>query len=123
MKRPDLLILIAVWEFITAGVALIGISVIAVFAFPEVIGPMWGPALVGGLFGLSIAVLLLLCYVSIAVAGGIGLLKGKGWGRTFSIIHAALGLLNIPVGTVIGILIIVYLAKPDVREYFVGGGG
>ena len=123
MKRPDLLILVAVWEFITAGVALIGISAIAVFAFPEVIGPMWGPALVGGLFGLSIAVLVLLCFVGIAVAGGIGLLKGKEWGRTLSIIHAALGLLNVPVGTVIGILIIVYLTKTDVREYFVGGGG
>lgn len=122
MNRPDLLILVAVWEFITAAVALIGISAIAVFAFPEVIGPMWGPALVGGLFGLSIAVLVLLCFVGIAVAGGTGLIKGKEWGRILSIVHAAIALLWFPVGTVIGVLVIIYLTKPDVREYFAGGG-
>ena len=38
MKKPDLLILIAIWEFISAFVVLIGIAAISVFAFPAVLG-------------------------------------------------------------------------------------
>ena len=50
MKRPDLLVLIAVWEFLTALGALAGVTAIAVFAIPAV----WDypPAM----FGLSMAV-------------------------------------------------------------------
>ena len=117
MRRPDLLVLIAVWEFLTALGAFIGISAIGIFAFPEVFR-LWGPALVGGIYGLSMALLMLLCYTSIAVAGGIGLLNGKEWGRILSIAHAAVSLLWIPFGTIIGILVIIYLIKPEVREYF-----
>ena len=121
MKRPDLLILVAVWEFLTALGAAIGISAIAVFVFPKV-GLLWGPALVGGIFFLSIGVLILLCYIGIAVAGGIGLLNGKEWGRILSITHAAISLLWFPVGTIIGILALIYLMQSGVREYFAGGG-
>ncbi len=122
VKRPDLLILIAIWEFITAFGALIGISAIAVFAFPDVIRPLWGPASTGGIFGLSIAVLVLLCYIGIATAGGLGLLNGKEWGRILSIAHAALSLFWIPVGTVIGILSIIYLTRSEVTDYFKPSG-
>ena len=117
MKRPDLLLLIAIWEFITAFGALIGISAIAVFAFPEAIDPFVGPAIPGAIFGLSIAILVLLCYVGLAVAGGIGILQGKEWGRVLSIVHAALSLFVFPVGTVIGILSIIYLIRPEVTDY------
>ena len=113
MKRPDLLVLIAIWEFLSALFFIIGIAAIAIFAFPHT----WDP---GGRFGLSIAELLLTSHTGIAVAGGIGLLMGKGWGRILSIIHAALSLLWIPVGTVLGALVLVYLTKPEVREYFEG---
>lgn len=117
MRRPDLLILIAVWEFVTAFGAFIGIISIVVFAFPHVSSsPGFGS--VGGIFGLSIAVLVLLFYLSIAIAGGIGLLGGKEWGRVLSLVHAAISLLWIPFGTIIGILIIVYLIKPEIRDYF-----
>lgn len=117
MRRPDLLILIAVWEFISAFGAFIGIIAISVFAFPEV-SSLQGIGSVGGIFGLSIAVLVLLFCLSIAIAGGIGLLGGKEWGRILSLVQAALSLLCIPFGTIIGILIIVYLIKPEIRDYF-----
>jgi hypothetical protein len=118
MKRPDLVILIAVWEFLTVFGALIGIVAIAVFAFPGV-AQEWGMDLAGGIFGLSVAILVLLCYLFIALVGGIGILIGKEWGRVFSIVHSALSLLWIPFGTIIGILIIIYLGKPQVKEFFV----
>ncbi len=118
MKRPDLVILIAVWEFLTVFGALIGIIAIAIFAFPEV-AQEWGMDMAGGVFGLSVAILVLLCYLFIALAGGIGILIGKEWGRVFTIVHSALSLLWIPFGTIIGILIIIYLGKPQVKEFFV----
>ena len=117
MRRPDLIILIAVWEFLGAFLAFIGIIAIFVFDFPEV-SSLNGKGSVGGIFGLSIAVLFLLFCLSIAIAGGIGLLGGKEWGRILSLVHAALSLLSIPFGTIIGILIIVYLIKPEIRDYF-----
>jgi hypothetical protein len=117
VKRPDLLVLIAIWEFVTAFGALIGISAIAVLVFPEVIHPFIGPAIPGAIFGLSIAILVLLCYIGLALAGGIGLLQGKDWGRILSIAHAALILFWFPIGTVIGILSIIYLTRPEVTDY------
>lgn len=118
MKRPNFLILIAAWQFISAFFALAGICIIAVFVFPDAVGPLWGQALAGVIFGLSISILVLLVFIGISIAGGIGILRGQEWGRVLSIIHAALGLFGFPMGTVLGILVIVYLTKSDVSEYF-----
>ena len=132
MKKPDLLILIAIWEFITAFVVFIGIVAIAVFAFPAVLG-VWGDwgyyngmmwnngdmPRVGAVFGLSVAILILLCYLALAIASGIGILTGKEWGRITAIVHSALSLFSIPIGTVIGVLAIIYLTKMEVKEYFI----
>jgi hypothetical protein len=115
-KRLNLLLLIAIWEFITALLALIGISAIAVFAFPEVIDPFVGAAIPGTIFGLSVAILILLCYIGLAVAGGIGLLQGKEWGRVLSITHGTLTLFFPPFGTIIGILVIIYLTRSKVTD-------
>lgn len=111
MRRPDLLILIAIWMFVSAVGAIIGMITIGIFAFPFT----WDP---GGIFGLSIAEATLACYVGLSVAGGIGILLGKEWGRILTIVNAILSLFAIPVGTVIGALILVYVFKPEVREYF-----
>ena len=116
MRRPDLLVLIAIWEFLGAAGCLIGIAAIAIFALPYT----WE---VGGIFVLTIAIVALACYVGVSVAGGIGLLLGKEWGRILSIVNAALSVFWIPIGTVIGILAIIYLAKSETREYFATGGG
>ena len=50
MKKPDLLVLIAIWEFITAFISFIGIAAIAVFAIPAVLGNWnnWMPYITGG---------------------------------------------------------------------------
>jgi len=99
---------------------LIGMAAIVVFAWPGVAANK-GPADAGTIFGLSVAILVLLCGSGVAVAGGIGLLLAKGWGRILSIINAVLNLLAVPIGTVIGILVLIYLMRPEIREYFEGG--
>jgi hypothetical protein len=127
MKKPDTLILIAIWQFLTAFFVLIGITAIGLFAFPSVanetyygFGDGYRMGMVGAIFGLSIAVLILVCYLALAVGGGIGLLLNRGheWARIVSIIHAGLTLLVIPIGTIIGTLSIIYLARQEVRDYF-----
>ena len=120
MQRPDLLLLVAIWAFLSAFLYLIGIVAISVFAFPEALGFEYGPADVGAIFGLSIALFVLLCCFGLSLAGGIGILKAKSWGRSISIVVALFSCFWIPVGTVIGILVIIYLTRPEVREYFEG---
>ena len=117
MKRPDLLIVIAIWEFLSALGSLIGIVAILIFAFPG-ISPYAGPPDAGSIFGLSIGMLFLLAGAGIAVAGGVGLILGEEWGRILTMVHAVLSLFAIPCGTVIGILVLIYLMRAEVREYF-----
>ena len=117
MKKPDLIILVAIWNFLSAFGAAVGMAAIVIFAFPAIQDLDRMPRL-GALFGLTVAMLVLFIWLAIAIAGAAGLLAGKEWGRILSLIHAGFSLLSIPIGTVIGILVIIYLIKPEVREYF-----
>ena len=47
-----------------------------------------------------------------------GLLKGQHWARIVAIIFAILSLFSIPIGTIIGIIVLWYLFKPDVKAWF-----
>ncbi|MFC1971299.1 hypothetical protein ACFLV0_05185 [Chloroflexota bacterium] len=120
MKRPDLLLLVAIWAFLSAFLYLIGVAAIATFAFPEALGFGYGPSNVGSIFGMSIGIFVLLCCAGLSLASGIGILKVKSWGRIISIVVAVLSLFWIPVGTVLGILVLIYLARTEVRAYFEG---
>jgi hypothetical protein len=122
MKRPDLVLLIAVWEFFSAFLALIGICAIALFAFPPAIGSMWEYGMSSAVFVLSVSILILLCLIGISIAAGVGLLRGAEWGRVLGIVHSALSLFSFPIGTTIGVLCIIYLTKADVAAYFKSGG-
>ncbi|MFC1938451.1 hypothetical protein ACFLWH_02205 [Chloroflexota bacterium] len=120
MKRPDLLLLVAIWAFFSAFLYLIGIAAISIFALPEALGFVYGPANVGSIFSISIGIIFLLCGFGLYLAGGIGILKAKSWGRIISIVVAVLSLFWFPVGTALGIIVLIYLAKAEVREYFEG---
>lgn len=43
---------------------------------------------------------------------------GKSWGRVAAIVIAVLGLLNFPIGTVLGVLILVGAFDPEVQRFF-----
>jgi len=117
MKRPDLLILLSVWEFITAFLALVGVVILGVFAFPG-LWDMWGGAQATGIFILTTLMLVLLTFCGLAVASGVGLMLGKEWGRIAALVHSGLSALWVPIGTVVGVLALVYLTRPEIREYF-----
>jgi len=103
--------LIAVWSFLNTAVALLLVYIVVYEAYLEPEDPPpfpWGVALI----------VILVVYFGLAATAGIGLLMRKEWGRISAIIHAALSLLNIPIGTVIGALILVYMFRPQTKEYF-----
>ncbi|MFC2058914.1 hypothetical protein ACFLTS_04645 [Chloroflexota bacterium] len=120
MQRPDQLLLVAIWLFFSAFLYFIGIAALAAFAFPEALGYRWSPADTGSIFGLSVAVFVLLCCGGLSLAGGIGILKAKSWGRIIGIVVAVLSLFWVPLGTALGVLALMYLIRPEVREYFEG---
>ena len=123
MKRPDLLVLIAVWEFFTSLIAFIGLGAIIVVGMQTRTWwfrqnfdyDLYSPWIH---FGLIVGGAMCLIYAAAALAAGIGLLSGKEYGRVLSLVHGGLSLLGFPVGTVVGILQIVYLTRADVRQYF-----
>lgn len=50
--------------------------------------------------------------------GGIGLFLRQGWARILTLIVAAFGLLNIPIGTALGIYTIWVLVQPETTKLF-----
>ncbi len=115
-----MVVLVAVWEFLTAFGAVVAIRALVIFVFPRAV--YFDRIGVGTLAGLIILTAVLAGYGALAVAAGVGLLLGREWGRIMSLIHAAIGLLNIPVGTVVGILVLIYLTKREIRGYFLKQG-
>ena len=69
-----------------------------------------GLMLGGGAFYALFGILSIVC--------GIGLWNLKSYGRTIQLVYSFVGLLGIPVGTIISALILVYLYKPGVKVLF-----
>ncbi|NLD63757.1 MAG: hypothetical protein GX646_07650, partial [Bacteroidales bacterium] len=55
------------------------------------------------------------------IAGGIGLFYCKPWARILTLVMAALGLLNVPVGTLKGVYIIWVLVQSETISLFEKG--
>ena len=103
------------------------LAAVAVFMFIVVGG------LIGGLIseqeivipitffvGTGIALWLILVSVP-GIVGGIGLLKYKSWARYLVLVLSVLGLLNIPIGTAIGVYSIWVLAQDETAQLFASG--
>ncbi len=70
-----------------------------------------------GIVGTPLIVLFLLIGGAM-IAGGIGLLSCKPWARILTLVMAALGLLNIPIGTLKGVYIIWALVQTETVSLF-----
>ena len=77
------------------------------------------PAIVGLVF-VGMAVLMLVLTIPGALAGW-GLLNGKPWARILTIVLSALNLVNVPIGTALGIYGIWVMVNPEVEAQFSGG--
>jgi hypothetical protein len=121
MKRPDGVVVIAVYYALVALVFLVGacatlIGLVAVLA--TVFDRM---AATWAVFGIGLGLLFCLIFLAGSVMAAWGLLTLKNWGRWAAIVLAVLQLPAFPIWTVIGGLIIYYLLREDVRLAFDGG--
>jgi hypothetical protein len=113
VKRPSIISLLAVLQFIGGGLWMVAAVVGLIRA---VIGSGDPGADAATLFAAVVC----------GVLGGLLLTCGSGlWnlrpiGRTLQRIFAFIGLLGIPFGTIISILILVYLNKPGIKVLFSG---
>jgi type IV pilus assembly protein PilA len=111
LKRPPLITFLAVLQFAGAGILLLmalGASAGLASSAPSTRLEAEVFASVLAVFGIAQA------------ACGFGLWHLRPYGRVIQIVFAVIGLVGIPVGTIIGILVLVYLAKPGVKILFSG---
>ncbi len=118
-KRADYVTLIAIYQFVSGALWLIGALAIVVLAALPVVLAVDDPV---GL-GVSLAVL---CFGMIVLGAfgiarlvvGFGLLRMQSWARWAAVVLAVLGLGGFPIGTAIGVLILIYLLGDEGREAF-----
>lgn len=67
----------------------------------------------GGLFG---GIIIGLGVITLLIA--IALFTGRNWARILNIVFAVIDLINFPIGTIIGIIFLIYLTRPRVVAYF-----
>ena len=72
-----------------------------------------------GIVGTSVGMFLAALSVP-GIVAGIGLLKRKSWGRFLAMVVGVLGMLNVPLGTLIGIYTLWVLMQDAAAEYFGG---
>jgi type II secretory pathway pseudopilin PulG len=110
LQRPGVVTLLGVLDLVGGGLLLLS-------------GILMTLAVAGGKTPEPVALVLTAAYALVGVAyvaAGVGMLKLRSWGRTLQIVFACIGLLGIPCGTLISVLILVYLLKPGVRILFSG---
>lgn len=73
-----------------------------------------------GIVGAPLVVLFLL-FGGAMIAGGVGLLSCKPWARVLTLVMSAIGLLNIPIGTLKGVYIIWVLVQSETVSLFEKG--
>jgi hypothetical protein len=122
--RSDGVTIIAIYQFIVAFLSLLGIC--GLLSIPMIVAASTSAAQAeGGPIATAIVSTamvvasgwLFLVGLANAIIGW-GLWKQREWGRIGALVLAALRLFNIPLGTVIGALIIWYLLREDVRREF-----
>ena len=118
-KRPDGVTLIAIYQFIMALPGLLlGLLIIAI-PVPAVAMTVYDTiGLTAAMFGLGLVVQITAGSSMLMILSGVGLLFRWNWARWLAIAIAMVSLLVIPVGTVIGGVIIFYLLTNDVRRVF-----
>jgi type II secretory pathway pseudopilin PulG len=107
-RRPVAISILAVLQFIAAALWLAAALVTIVVALGTANRDPFVALVVLFLGGLG----------ALQLTCGIGLWRLKGFGRTIQLALSWLGLLGIPFGTIVSIVVLVYLYKPGVKLLF-----
>ncbi|MCI2412914.1 MAG: zinc ribbon domain-containing protein [Cuniculiplasma sp.] len=62
--------------------------------------------------------ILILLFGILFLIASISLFSGKEWARVLAMIFSVLMLIDIPVGTILGIIFLYYFTRPHVKQYF-----
>lgn len=111
--RPGVVTLLGVLNIVGGVLGL----VLAVAMLVGILGsdqPGEGMGLAAGIFAVYALV------GAAQIATGVGLLRLRPWGRTLQLVLAGIGLLGVPCGTIVSILVLVYMLKPEVKVLFSG---
>ena len=123
-SRPRMsegIILTAIFHLLMALPGLLIGLIILVIPIPAVVMSVNDPlGLTASLVGLGLAVTLFFVSGVLYILAGVGLLRGWNWARWLAIGLAMLMCLCVPVGTLIGVVILLYLLSNDVRQAFAG---
>ncbi len=117
--RPDKVTLIAVWFGINAAISLFLVAVL-LFVFGLVLpdtadDPDRGRLVIAAFRGVGV----IFGVVGVLdIAAVVGLLRLREWGRWLAMILAVLGLILIPIHTIVGALIIWYLLSDEAKHAF-----
>ena len=119
MRRPDGVTVIAIYHFLTGALGLLGGCAILVFAvLPIVLSVRDETGLFWSLFALGIGILVAVASGIISLIVAVGLVQLRPWARWAAIVLAVLGQIAIPIGTIIGALIIWYQLQDEARIAF-----
>ena len=130
-KKPGIVIFIAILNFFSSMAWLIGAALFTVLLiFGNAVGfyqtitnqlqeRLSSQNLTIGLNAVfSFFLILSLFFAGFHLLIGIGLLKGKGAAWYVQIVTAIMGLILIPYGTVVSIVILIFFFQSNVRNYF-----
>src|SRR3954447_23999431 len=93
------------------GLTLLGLlGLVLIFKFASVVGELLSPSLMIG--GTVVFVLLVLLVGILPLIAGVGFRKQQRWVKPFAIPLAVISLVNIPIGTALGIYTIKFFRSP-----------
>ncbi len=111
VKRPGIITLLAVLHFIGAAFWVLA-GLISFVTVGTTSGAEQAGTITAAVIMIGVGLMLLAC--------GAGLWQLKPYGRILQLVLAWIGLLGIPIGTVISIFILVYMFKPGIKALFSG---
>jgi hypothetical protein len=113
MTRPTAVTVLAALQFTGGALWALFAVVLLIVGLTATSSPSDGPTLVLMVLGFgALSAYQIIC--------GLGLWRLRSYGRTMLLISAPIGLLGVPIGTIISIIILVYLCKPGIKVLFSG---
>jgi hypothetical protein len=120
-RRPEFVTLIAVYQFVTAGILFLLSCMIPAVLFPSIVFYVDASEGVFAAIAMSTAALaLFLGFGFASVVVGWGLLRMRQWARLGAIVLGAFALIGFPIWTIVGILVLVYMTSDEARAAFAG---
>jgi len=113
MRRPEGVTMVAIWFFIQASFALLGLGGMTIGFLGLWTGGGEYNDILFGTLGMILGVMLIVGAGAAFLATGLGLWRLKEWSRSAAIVLAVLQLLVIPIGTIAGIMILLYLNRNE----------